>query len=138
LLGDGAGNRESWIGNRLEELAEISRADQKHGPTLSPWKSLDFGGAGRDLRAAGFERPALEAGMKKLRGDRLLGPLFAASCVKLREIAVWIGVRHQVNPTGCPIRSYDHESSIASNSRDLVAALERGSRSAHAANPMKT
>ena len=54
LLGEGDGNRMKWLENRLEELGEISRAGRIYGPTLSPGKSLDLGGAGRDLRAAGF------------------------------------------------------------------------------------
>ena len=42
--------------------------------------------------------------MEKLRGDRLVGRFFAASRVKLREIADRIGVRHLVNLAGCPVR----------------------------------
>ena len=56
-----------------------------------------------------FERLGLSAeswriGMEKLRGDRLLGRFFAASRVKLREIAQRLGVRHLVNLKGCPLR----------------------------------
>ncbi len=43
-------------------------------------------------------------GMDKLRGERLLGRIFAASRVKLREIANHLGVRHLVNLRGCPLR----------------------------------
>ena len=43
-------------------------------------------------------------GMKRLRGERLLGRIFAASRVKLREIADHLGVRHLVNLRGCPLR----------------------------------
>jgi hypothetical protein len=43
-------------------------------------------------------------GMAKLRGERLLGRIFAASRVKLREIASHLGVRHLVNLRGCPLR----------------------------------
>jgi hypothetical protein len=40
--------------------------------------------------------------MGKLHGERLLGRIFAASRIKLRQIANNIGVRHLVNLTGCP------------------------------------
>ena len=43
-------------------------------------------------------------GMQRLRGERLLGRIFAASRVKLREIASHLGVRHLVNLRGCPLR----------------------------------
>ena len=52
LLVEGDGNRKKWLENRLEELVEISRAGRIYGPTLSPGKSLDLGGAGRDLSSA--------------------------------------------------------------------------------------
>ena len=42
--------------------------------------------------------------MGKLRGERLLGRIFAASRIKLREIAKQLGVRHLVNLVGCPLR----------------------------------
>jgi hypothetical protein len=42
--------------------------------------------------------------MERLCGDRLLGRFFAASAVKLREIAERLGVRRLVNLVGCPIR----------------------------------
>src|ERR1700722_2683530 len=61
LLGEGDGDRMKWLQQRPEELGEISRAGRIYGPTLWPGKSLDRGRAGRDLRAAGFERPALAA-----------------------------------------------------------------------------
>jgi hypothetical protein len=56
-----------------------------------------------------FERLGLSAeswreAMTKLRGERLLGRIFAASRTKLREIAKHFGVRHLVNLTGCPLR----------------------------------
>ena len=59
--------------------------------------------------AGTFERLGVTAetwrdGMAKLRGERLLGRIFAASRVKLREIAKHFGVRHLVNLTGCPLR----------------------------------
>ena len=74
LLGEGDGNRK-WLENRLEELGEISRAGRIYGPPLSPGKSLDLGGAGRDLRAAGFERPALAARDGKAPRRSFGGPL---------------------------------------------------------------
>jgi hypothetical protein len=97
----------------------------------------------REELAGIFERLGLSAqrwqhGMEKLGGDRLVGRVFAASRAKPREIAHRIGVRHLVNLTGCPIRRHDHESWTASNSRDSVAAVEHGSRLAHAAYLMKT
>jgi hypothetical protein len=56
-----------------------------------------------------FERLGVTAetwrdGMAKLRGDRLLGRIFATSRVKLGETAKHFGVRHLVNLTGCPLR----------------------------------
>jgi hypothetical protein len=42
--------------------------------------------------------------MERLCGDRLFGRFFAASAVKLREIAERFGVRRLVNLVGCPIR----------------------------------
>jgi hypothetical protein len=59
LLGEGEGNRKDWLENHREGLVEISRVGRIHRPTLSPAKCLDLGGAGEDLRAAGFRRPAL-------------------------------------------------------------------------------
>jgi hypothetical protein len=44
--------------------------------------------------------------MGKLRGERLLDRIFAASRIKLREIAKHLGVQHLVNLTGCPLRCY--------------------------------
>ena len=52
----------------------------------------------------GFSDASWCDGMNKLRGDRLLGRFFAASRVKLREIAEHLGVRHLVNLMGCPLR----------------------------------
>ncbi len=46
LLGAGDGNRKKWLENR--------QSGRIYGPTLSPGKSLDLGGAVRDLRAAGI------------------------------------------------------------------------------------
>ena len=43
-------------------------------------------------------------GMDKLRGERLLGRIFTASRIRLREIANQLGVRHLVNLRGCPLR----------------------------------
>ena len=40
----------------------------------------------------------------KLRGERLLGRIVAASCIKLPEIAKHLGVWHLVNLRGCPLR----------------------------------
>jgi hypothetical protein len=42
--------------------------------------------------------------MDRLCGDLLLGRFFAASAVKLREIAERLGVRRLVDLVGCPIR----------------------------------
>jgi hypothetical protein len=42
--------------------------------------------------------------MGKLRAERLLGRIYAASRIKLREIAKHLGVRHLVNLRGCPLR----------------------------------
>ena len=42
--------------------------------------------------------------MDKLRSERLLGRIFAASRIKLWAIAKQFGVRHLVNLTGCPLR----------------------------------
>ena len=42
--------------------------------------------------------------MERLCGDRLFGRFFAASAVKLQEIAERLGVRRLVNLTGCPMR----------------------------------
>jgi hypothetical protein len=51
-----------WRAGITARLAVFARHSGRiHGSTLSPGKSLDLGGAGRDLRAAGFERPALAA-----------------------------------------------------------------------------
>ena len=52
----------------------------------------------------GFSAQRWQLGMEKLRGDRLFGRFFAASAVKLQEIAERLGVRHLVNLTGCPMR----------------------------------
>jgi hypothetical protein len=52
----------------------------------------------------GFSAQSWQTGMERLRGDRLFGRFFAASAVKLREIAERLGVRRLVNLTGCPIR----------------------------------
>jgi hypothetical protein len=48
--------------------------------------------------------PSSQHGMERLRGDRLFSRFFAASAVKLQEIAERLGVRHLVNLTGCPMR----------------------------------
>src|ERR1700733_10888858 len=53
----------------------LIKSGRIHGPTLSPGKSLDLGGAGRDLRAAGFERPALAARDGKAPRRSFGGPL---------------------------------------------------------------
>jgi hypothetical protein len=42
--------------------------------------------------------------MRKLRESRLLGRVFAASLVKLEEIAERLGVRYVVNLARCPAR----------------------------------
>jgi hypothetical protein len=52
----------------------------------------------------GFGAQSWQDGMDKLRGERLLGRIFAASRIKLREIAKHLGVRHLVNLRGCPLR----------------------------------
>jgi hypothetical protein len=65
LLGEGKNNRKEWLEKRLQELADIfavavggfsvmDGVGRLHGSPLSQGKSLDFGGAGRDLRAAGL------------------------------------------------------------------------------------
>jgi hypothetical protein len=36
--------------------------------------------------------------------DQLLGRFFVSTRAKLREIGKHFGVRHLVNPTGCPVR----------------------------------
>jgi hypothetical protein len=45
-----------------------------------------------------------QTGMERLCGDRLLGRFFAASALKLREIAERLGMWRLVNLVGCPIR----------------------------------
>ena len=52
----------------------------------------------------GFTAESWRDGMDKLRGERLLGRIFAASLIKLREIAKHLGVRHLINLRGCPLR----------------------------------
>ena len=52
----------------------------------------------------GFTAETWGDAMGKLRGERLLGRIFAASRIKLRAIAKQLGVRHLVNLTGCPLR----------------------------------
>jgi hypothetical protein len=52
----------------------------------------------------GFTAETWRDAMGKLRGERLLGRIFAASRIKLREIAKHLGVRHLVNLTGCALR----------------------------------
>ena len=114
LLGEGDDNRKLWLENRLAELAEIF-AVAVGG--FSDVKLVEYTGrlfrqekASISAELAGiFERLGLSAqswqsGMDKLRGDRLLGRFFAASRVKLREIAQSLGVRHLVNLKGCPLR----------------------------------
>jgi hypothetical protein len=70
LLGEGDDDRREWLENRLEELADIfavavggffmmNGAGRIYWPALSPGKGVDLGGAGWDLRAAGFKRPEL-------------------------------------------------------------------------------
>jgi ribosomal protein S14 len=45
----------------------------------------------------GFSAQSCQDGTEKPRGERLLGRIFAASRIKLREIAKHLGVRHLVN-----------------------------------------
>ena len=52
----------------------------------------------------GFTAESWRDAMDKLRGERLLGRIFAASRIKLREIAKHLGVRHMINLRGCPLR----------------------------------
>ena len=52
----------------------------------------------------GFTAESWRDAMDKLRGERLLGRIFAASRIKLREIAKHLGVRHLINLRGCPLR----------------------------------
>jgi hypothetical protein len=65
LLGTGESNRKDWLENRLEELADVfavavggfsvmDGVGRLHGSPLSQGKGLDFGGDGRDVRAAGL------------------------------------------------------------------------------------
>jgi hypothetical protein len=42
--------------------------------------------------------------IEQLRGDRLLGRLFASTRAKLRAIGERLDVRHLVKLTGCPLR----------------------------------
>ncbi len=44
------------------------------------------------------------AGLEKLKAGRLLGRFFAASQVRLREVAAHLGVHHVANLRGCPAR----------------------------------
>jgi hypothetical protein len=52
----------------------------------------------------GFIAETWRDAMGKLRGERLLGRIFAASRIKLRAIAKQLGARHLVNLPGCPLR----------------------------------
>jgi hypothetical protein len=52
----------------------------------------------------GFSAQSWQDEIDKPRGERLLGRIFAASRIKLREIAKHLGVRHLVNLRGCPLR----------------------------------
>jgi putative transposase len=52
----------------------------------------------------GFTAETWGDAIGNLRGERLLGRIFAASRIKLRAIAKHLGVRHPVNLTGCPLR----------------------------------
>ena len=52
----------------------------------------------------GFSAQSWQDEIDKLLGEGLLGRIFAASRIKLREIAKHLGVRHLVNLRGCPLR----------------------------------
>jgi hypothetical protein len=62
-----------------------------------------IGNSTRDRRLTATAETWRDA-MGNLRGERLLGRIFAASRIKLRAIAKQLGVRHLVNLTGCPLR----------------------------------
>jgi hypothetical protein len=79
-----------------------SSADRLHRPALLRWK-------GFDQLAGIFERAAIAAQSwhsqsEKLRGDRLLGRIFAASRAKLRESSERRRVPRVIDLRGCPIR----------------------------------
>jgi hypothetical protein len=59
--------------------------------------------AGRKVAPAGRFVFAV-SGIKKIRGDRLLGHFFATSRAKLREIGERVGLRRLVNLQGCRSR----------------------------------
>ncbi len=69
---------------------------------LSPLAA--FAKTGRMGKRLGLSPRRWQKGMEKLRGDRLLGRLFAASRAELGEIGERIVVPHLANLTGCPIR----------------------------------
>jgi hypothetical protein len=52
----------------------------------------------------GCSAQSWQARLEKLKGDRLLGRLFATTRAKLREISERLGVRRVVNLAGCPAR----------------------------------
>ena len=72
--------RGAFFEGRFRSVAVVDdesllKSGRIYGPTLSPGKSLDLRGAGRDLRAAGFERPALAARDGKAPRRSFGGPL---------------------------------------------------------------
>jgi hypothetical protein len=87
----------------------------------------------------GFSDQNWQAGMERLRGDRLFGRLFVASAAKLREIAERLGVRRLVNLVGCPLRWQHPESRIAPQSsiRRSIAPRGQSSRLARRSYLMK-
>ena len=104
LLDEGDGNRRSGSrttsrnsGKSLELVEYAGRLFRQGKASISEELAGIFGWLG--LSAQRWQH-----GMEKLRGDRLVGRIFAASRANLREIADRIGMRHVVNLTGCPIR----------------------------------
>ena len=91
------------------------------------------------IERLGLSAQRWQHGMEKLRGDRLLGRLFAASRAKLPEIAERLGVRRLVNLVGCPLRWQHPESRIGSQSscRRSIAPRWQSSRLARHSYLMK-
>ena len=76
-------------------------------PVTDQWVQSHLGDAqwiATARQRLGFTAESCRDTMGNLRGERLLGRIFAASRIKLRAIAKQLGVRHLVNLTGCPLR----------------------------------
>jgi hypothetical protein len=83
LLGEGDHNRKEWLENRVEELAgifavavggfSVIQAGRLHRPAFSPRKGIDLGGAGRDFRAAGPQRPDLASSDREAARGSIAG-----------------------------------------------------------------